>query len=166
MTTSSHSHSHAKSSHVHPHASSDGEASSVTRIQRLAMFLEAHFGEVELHMPETTEEEPESQEDAHQDPSLLVQLDDADAQINLVTLVCFFHVSSAYGSSYYFAQAVTSSNETLKKRVEGVLDMALTTVSSLSESFISGVPVVTEEAGLSQEKSLFNITEAMPTAVL
>jgi len=30
--------------------------------------------------------------------------------------------------------------------------MALTTVSSLSESFISGVPVVTDDVGLSQEK--------------
>ena len=47
------------------------------------MFLEAHFGEVELHMPE----EPESGEDDHRDPSLLVVLDDAEAQISLVTLV-------------------------------------------------------------------------------
>jgi hypothetical protein len=53
--------------------------SSVIRIQRLAMFLEAQFGEVEQH--ESGEE--------HQDPLLLVQLDDADAQINLVSLVWF-----------------------------------------------------------------------------
>lgn len=66
------------------------------------MFLEAHFGEVELHMPETMEEEPELQEEAHQDPSLLVQLDDADAEINLVTLVRSYHVSSACGSSSLF----------------------------------------------------------------
>jgi hypothetical protein len=45
------------------------------------MFLEAHFGEVELHMPE---KEPE---DDHWDPNLLVVLDDAEAQISLVTLV-------------------------------------------------------------------------------
>lgn len=32
---------------------------------------------------------------------------------------------------------MTSSSETLKKRVEVVLDMALTTISSLSESFIA-----------------------------
>jgi len=56
------------------------------RMGRLAMFLEAHFGEVQLHMPEATEEEPEMGED-DRDPSLLVNLDDADAQINLVTLV-------------------------------------------------------------------------------
>lgn len=30
--------------------------------------------------------------------------------------------------------------------------MALTTISSLSESFISGIPVVADDAGLSQEK--------------
>jgi len=47
---------------------------------------------------------------------------------------------------------VTSSSETLKKRVEGVLDMALTTISSLSESFVSGAPVITEEVGLSQRQ--------------
>jgi len=55
------------------------------------MFLEAHFGEVELHMPDATEDEAELDEEARHDPSLLVQLDDADAQINLVTLVgCSF----------------------------------------------------------------------------
>ncbi|KIM45434.1 hypothetical protein M413DRAFT_442111 [Hebeloma cylindrosporum] len=137
LTTSSHSHSHSPTStpHSHPHADPEGESSSVMRIQRLAMFLEAHFGEVELHMPETTEEEPESGEDEHRDPSLLVVLDDAEAQISLVTLT------------------VSSSNETLKKRVEAVLDMALTTVSSLSESFVSGAPVVAEEMGLAKENS-------------
>jgi len=51
------------------------------------MFLEAHFGEVELHMPDPSEEEPESGEDDHREPSLLVVLDDAEAQISLVTLV-------------------------------------------------------------------------------
>lgn len=50
-------------------------------------------------------------------------------------------------------QTVTSSNDALKKRVEAVLDMAVTTVSSLSESFTAGVPVMTEEAGLAKEKT-------------
>ena len=90
VTTSSHFHSHSPSftpTHSHPHADPEGESSSVMRIQRLAMFLEAHFGEVELHMPEPSEEEPESGEDDHREPSLLVVLDDAEAQISLVTLV-------------------------------------------------------------------------------
>jgi hypothetical protein len=88
----SHSHSHSGSHrHVHPHGHPEAETSSVSRIQRLAMFLEAHFGEVELHMPDATEDEAELDEEARHDPSLLVQLDDADAQINLVTLVgCSF----------------------------------------------------------------------------
>ena len=38
-------------------------------------------------------------------------------------------------------QVVTSTNEALRKRVEAVLDMAVTTVSSLTESFFSGAPV-------------------------
>lgn len=46
---------------------------------------------------------------------------------------------------------MSSTNDTLKKRVEAVLDMALTTVSSLSESFVSGAPVVAEEMGLAKE---------------
>jgi len=49
------------------------------------MFLEAHFGEVELHMPEE-QEEPEQGEDSHE-PSLLVHLDESDALVNIVSLV-------------------------------------------------------------------------------
>ncbi|KAG2016263.1 endoribonuclease ysh1, variant 2 [Coprinopsis cinerea AmutBmut pab1-1] len=127
LTTHPHSHSH--SHHQHPHADLEGESSSVTRIQRLAMFLEAHFGEVELHYPdEETEqrdnaEEDEEEEEEEREPALLVRLDEAFAQINLLSLT------------------VSSPNEALRKRVEAVLDMALTTVSSLTESFTSGVPV-------------------------
>jgi cleavage and polyadenylation specificity factor subunit 3 len=53
------------------------------------MFLEAHFGEVELHMPDQPEEEPEQGEDNSNEASLLVRLDEADARINLVSMVCF-----------------------------------------------------------------------------
>lgn len=53
------------------------------------MFLEAHFGEVEFHMPDAAEEEePEQGEDHEREPSLLVQLDEAQARISLITLVC------------------------------------------------------------------------------
>ncbi|KAN0090862.1 Beta-lactamase-like protein [Tylopilus felleus] len=120
-------------SHQHPHADSDSE-SSYTRIQRLAWFFEAHFGEVELHMPEETDEQENEQgEDTSRDPALIVRVDDADAHINLVSLV------------------VISSNDALRKRVEGVLDMAVTTVSSLTESFQSGASVVQEEAVVGKE---------------
>lgn len=46
---------------------------------------------------------------------------------------------------------MTSSNEALKRRVEAVLDMAVTTVGSLSEAFTSGAPLAGEDAGLGQE---------------
>lgn len=96
MTTNSHSHSHSHSDsdpskeqkgHIHPHADPEGESASVTRIARLAMFLEAHFGEVELHMPEASDEEEQELGEDDKQPSLLVRLDDADAQISLITLV-------------------------------------------------------------------------------
>jgi cleavage and polyadenylation specificity factor subunit 3 len=57
------------------------------RIQRLGLFLEAHFGEVEYHMPDE-EQEPEEEELAsHGEPSFLIQLDDAEARINLLSMV-------------------------------------------------------------------------------
>ena len=70
------------------------------RIQRLAMFLEAHFGEVELHMPdeEDTQELEQGEDDQH-DPSLIVRMDEADASINLLTLVCPISLSLILVSS-------------------------------------------------------------------
>ncbi|KAH7924266.1 Metallo-hydrolase oxidoreductase [Leucogyrophana mollusca] len=116
--------------HVHPHSHPHADAHdnpSVTRVQRLAWFLEAHFGEVELHMPDVSDDH-EQGEDSNE-PSLLVRLDEADARINLLTLV------------------VESESEALRKRVETVLDMAVSTVSSLTESFTSGEPLTTEDIG-------------------
>lgn len=55
---------------------------------------------------------------------------------------------------------MTSSNEALRKRVEVVLDMAITTVSSLTESFISGVPVLLgDEVGVVKEKDEVRMEE-------
>ncbi|KAJ7084368.1 beta-lactamase-like protein [Mycena belliarum] len=120
-------HVHTKTdSHSHPHAD---HQDPVTRIKRLAWFLEAHFGEVELHMPDDDrQEEPEQGEDDNE-PSLLVRLDEAIAQINLVSLT------------------VASSHEALRKRVESVLDMAVTTVSSLRQSFVSKTVALGGEQG-------------------
>ncbi|KAG6885161.1 endoribonuclease ysh1 [Termitomyces sp. T159_Od127] len=125
LTTQPHSHSHSHS-HVHPHADVE-DASPFLRIQRLVMFLEAHFGKVELHMPDVADDAEHEQGEESHDPWLIVRLDEADAQINLLTL------------------EVTSSNEPLRRRVEAVLDMAVTTVSSLAESFTPG--------GLGEEES-------------
>ena len=87
MTTNPHKHTHPPD-HVHPHADAEPEDAERLRIQRLAWFLEAHFGEVELHMPDTDDAgEVEQGEDAHE-PALLVTLDEADAVINLLSMVC------------------------------------------------------------------------------
>lgn len=55
----------------------------MARIQRLAMFLEAHF-EVELHMPEEMSDQDGEVDD---EPSLLVRLDEAEAKIGLISMV-------------------------------------------------------------------------------
>ncbi|TCD67440.1 endoribonuclease ysh1 [Steccherinum ochraceum] len=126
LTTHPHSHSH-EPKHQHPHADIEDEAAAGIRIQRLAAFLEAHFGEVELHMPDGAEPiENEAGEDPPE-PALLVRLDEADATVNLITLT------------------VSSSSESLQRRVEAVLDMALSTVSSLDESFTTGLSLVTDD---------------------
>jgi hypothetical protein len=62
------------------------------RIQKLGMFLEAHFGDVEYHMPEEPDELEEGVASA--EPSFLIQLDEADARINLLSMVRV-HVSPA-----------------------------------------------------------------------
>ncbi|XP_006460662.1 hypothetical protein AGABI2DRAFT_203789 [Agaricus bisporus var. bisporus H97] len=138
LTSQPHAHEHLPlQKHKHPHADAEGELSSMTRVQRLAMFLEAHFGEVEFHQPDEEgnrsmdSEEGERSDD--EEASLLVRLDEADARIGLISLT------------------VMSSNEALKRRVEAVLDMAVTTVSTLSEAFSSGVAVIGDDAGLTRE---------------
>lgn len=61
------------------------------------MFLEAHFGEVELHMPDADDKmnqrgsggEPEN-DHSDEEPTLLVGMDEANAVINLISMVCHF----------------------------------------------------------------------------
>ncbi|KAI0674955.1 mRNA 3'-end-processing protein YSH1 [Trametes maxima] len=122
LTTNSHAHTHAPK-HAHPHADVEDP---VVRIQRLAWFLEEHFDSVELHMPEEKADSEEPEEE--HEPSLLVQIYEAEAVINLRTMT------------------VTSTSNLLRKRVEAVLDMAVSTVSSLSEAFTAGVSLHTEDA--------------------
>lgn len=61
----------------------------MTRIQRLGMFLEAHFGDVEYHMPDEDTETEQEELASHGEPSFLIQLDDAEARINLLSMACF-----------------------------------------------------------------------------
>ncbi|KAI0066120.1 Metallo-hydrolase/oxidoreductase [Artomyces pyxidatus] len=118
LTTGSHAHTHD-----HPHADHAYEENPMLRIQRLGMFLDAHFGEVEYHMPDEDDHDMEQGEaPGGAEPSFVIQMDDGDARINLLSLT------------------VESDNETLRKRVAAVLDMAMSTLSSLSESFVSGAP--------------------------
>ncbi|TFK74049.1 Metallo-hydrolase oxidoreductase [Pluteus cervinus] len=119
LTTQPHSHE----DHHHPHA--DGPTKN--RIGHLGLFLEAHFNDVEYHCPEEGDGQEENEQLDDEDksnPSFEVKLDDAVARIDLVTL------------------KVYSDNETLKKRVEAVFDMAMTTISSLTEAFTSGAASV------------------------
>ncbi|THV05075.1 Metallo-hydrolase/oxidoreductase [Dendrothele bispora CBS 962.96] len=131
LTNQPHSHSHSGDNHhTHPHAN---EKDEMRRVRKIAMFLEAHFGDIELHMPEESPvEDAEQGEDEH-DASLLVRLDEADATVNLATLT------------------VSSTSEALKKRVEAVLNMAVTTSSSLSESFVSVVPASHDDTSLERD---------------
>ncbi|KAM6502154.1 Beta-lactamase-like protein [Amanita muscaria] len=126
LTTHPHSHSHEERK-IHPHGDQSDGAATTKQLRGLALFFEAHFGEVELHMPETDTEESRTDEEA--EPSLLVTVDDSIAEINLVSMM------------------ITCGNEALRKRVETVLDMAVTTVTSLTSAFTAGV-------SLSKDKQL------------
>ncbi|KIJ67750.1 hypothetical protein HYDPIDRAFT_126073 [Hydnomerulius pinastri MD-312] len=113
-------------SHVHPHADSPMEPKDA-RIQRLAWFLEGYFGEVGFYMPDEHEhdkQEHDGGENASRNPALSVRVDGASAHIDLVSLM------------------VRCANETLKERVEGVLDLAVATVSSLADSFQPGTSML------------------------
>ena len=46
-----------------------------------------------------------------------------------------------------------SSHEALRKRVETILDMAVSTVSSLAESFMSGVSLGSADDALNKDKT-------------
>jgi len=94
----------------------------------LAMFLESHFGEVHMNVPEPAKGHEQGQDEVSPEPVLLIRLDEADALVHLRSMT------------------VSSANETLRKRVESVVDMALTTVSSLSEMFSGGASSAANDA--------------------
>ena len=68
------------------------------RIQRLGMFLEAHFGEVEYHMPDEDTEIEQEELASQGEPSFLIQLDDAEARINLLSMACLSLFMSYFSS--------------------------------------------------------------------
>ncbi|KAG8874315.1 endoribonuclease ysh1 [Tulasnella sp. 331] len=138
MTTHSHSHTHEeeakKPSHIevdvrltksHPHApkaqTSRVEELAVLRMERITMFLEAHFGDVQLRVPEGVKPDAAEGEEvvSEEFPAIAITLDDSTAEIRLLDMM------------------VRSSNEALRKRVVSVLQMALATTGSLAEQFVS-----------------------------
>jgi len=46
---------------------------------------------------------------------------------------------------------VTRANEVLRKRIEAVLEMAVSTISSLTELFKTGASMINEEDGLEKD---------------
>ncbi|TFY77132.1 hypothetical protein EWM64_g6882 [Hericium alpestre] len=122
-------HSHACHHTEHPHSNHETTVNPMARIQRLGMFLEAHFGEVEYHMPEEEEEQGES---GPGEPSF----------------------SSNWTRRTRGSTSCLCESEGLRKRVQTVLDMAVSTVSSLSESFVSGEPLDSKAPATLKEKSV------------
>lgn len=57
--------------------------------------------------------------------------------------------------TFFNWQNVTSSDAALKKRVEAVLDMAVTTVGSLAESFAAMAPIEDDDTELNKDKSQY-----------
>ncbi|KAF7357810.1 hypothetical protein MVEN_00827000 [Mycena venus] len=137
LTSHPHDHAHGGSEsdtvrHSHPHADCEEVE---TRIKRLAWFLEAHFGGAEIHMVGGDAEEELGENT--QEPMLLVRLDgETVAQINLVSLT------------------VTSSDEAFGKRVEAILDTAVTTVSSLGQTFVSNPGAAVESGGSGSRRKI------------
>ena len=112
------------------------------------MFLEAHFGEVEFHMGKDAvyTEQDLSYGEPPDAPCMVIRVDGVDANIDLLSLVQF-HLSRPIELNLRsITQIVSSTQEHLKKRVEIVLGMALATISSLAESYTSGVSLGATEA--------------------
>ncbi|KAF8335755.1 beta-lactamase-like protein [Cantharellus anzutake] len=116
--SSHHDHSHHEATYdqPHPHADIPGDDNIVERralrTQKIADFLEAHFGDVE-----TVETRTGDDGKLILDPAMVVRIDKWEARIGLLDLT------------------VTSSNHALKTRVKAVLEIAMTTVDSLTTSF-------------------------------
>jgi cleavage and polyadenylation specificity factor subunit 3 len=81
VTSNAHNHVHEN---VHPHADTEND---LERVQRLAMFLESHFGEVHTSVPEPEKGHEDSQDEETPEPVLLIRLDEADALVHLKSMV-------------------------------------------------------------------------------
>lgn len=65
---------------------------AVLRMERITMFLEAHFGDVQLRVPEEAKPEVvEGEQDVvpeEESPAIVITLDDSHAEIGLLDMVC------------------------------------------------------------------------------
>ena len=73
--------------HHHPHALGADEDLASSRIQRLSMFLESHFGDVELHAGQNLHADSEHDEESGSGPRLVINVDGSEATVDLLTMV-------------------------------------------------------------------------------
>ncbi|PVG03158.1 Metallo-hydrolase/oxidoreductase [Serendipita vermifera] len=133
LTLSPHSHSHV-------HADQDDEElMQQIRFERLAAFLESHFGYAEIYLPEEDVKDRKPGEDQEKDqPAIIIRVDDLEARIDPIDFT------------------VECPNEALKSRVQSVVHVAATTISSLAEAYgvvdISNGPIL--EKNISEARFL------------
>ena len=82
---------------MHPHAESERD---LERVQRLAMFLESHFGEVHMSVPEPEKGQEEGQDGEAPEPVLLIRLDEADALVHLRSMVSYRFSASLFSPPF------------------------------------------------------------------
>lgn len=73
------------------------------RVQRLTMFLESHFGEVHMSVPEPEKSREDGQDEEVPEPVLLIRLDEADALVHLKSMVSFSSVAPLHFASFLAA---------------------------------------------------------------
>jgi hypothetical protein len=96
VTTSPHSHSHADDD--------DEERKEQSRYLRLASFLESHFGEAEIYLPDPDNKDTKDLSEEERDgPAIIVKVDELVARVNLDDLVWVtIHSHFRYLISYRF----------------------------------------------------------------
>ena len=93
VTSNAHNHVHE---HAHPHADSESDSE---RVDRLVIFLETHFGEVHIGVPEP-EKGHEDGQDEGPEQALLIRLDEADAIVHLKSMVSYPFIGSLHFSFF------------------------------------------------------------------
>lgn len=92
---SHHSHHEASYNQPHPHADLPGNDNILERralrTQKIADFLQLHFGEVE-----TVETRPDEEGKVILDPGIIVRLDEWEARIGLLDLVRAHHIPDRF----------------------------------------------------------------------